>query len=112
VIYLGINAVARLYVTKVTTLEERTTHTSILSMCQAVGLIFGPALASALSPLGEKVYPDETYFSFDMYTSTGYVGVVTGTFVLISFMPGFFVEYNTPTLRVGETYKKTKGSTR
>ncbi len=40
----GINVVARLYVAKVTTKEERTTHTAFLSAGQSLGLILGPAI--------------------------------------------------------------------
>lgn len=70
-IILAINAAARAYVSKVTTLSERTTHVALLSLFQTLGFIIGPALQSALTPIGEKEIGDESQFVFDMYTATG-----------------------------------------
>ena len=68
----AINAASRSYVSKATYPEERTTHISLLSLFQTLGFVLGPAIQSALSPIGETGRIDaETSFVFDMYTSTG-----------------------------------------
>ncbi len=67
----GVNAAARLYIAKVTTLDERTTHVALLSLFQSLGFILGPALQAALSPIGEKDVPATSAVIFDMFTATG-----------------------------------------
>ncbi len=64
---------ARLYVAKVTTKEERTTHTALLSGGQSLGLILGPAIQAAVRPLGEKIdeVGDDPVFSVSMYSVVG-----------------------------------------
>ena len=42
--FSAINATARVYVSKVTTVEERTTHVAYLSLFQTLGFILGPAI--------------------------------------------------------------------
>ncbi len=106
----GINAAARLYVSKVTTLEERTTHTAILSLGQSIGLIAGPAIQAAVSPIGEKEISEDSDWSLDMYTVIGYISFTTGLATFILFLPGIFVEYNDPVYRVGEKKKPGEGN--
>eukprot|EP00095_Tigriopus_kingsejongensis_P005990 maker-scaffold48_size466083-snap-gene-3.28 protein:Tk05990 transcript:maker-scaffold48_size466083-snap-gene-3.28-mRNA-1 annotation:"major facilitator superfamily domain-containing protein 8 isoform x8" len=68
----SINASASSYVGKVTTLKERTTHVSLLSLFQTLGFVLGPALQAALTPIGEKDFGVESNVVFDMYTATGH----------------------------------------
>ena len=68
---VGINAAARAYVSKVTTLKERTTHVALLSLFQSLGFLLGPALQSALSVLDAGEISEGPDLAFDMYTSTG-----------------------------------------
>ena len=69
----GINATARAYISKVTTLEERTTHVALLSLFQTLGFIMGPAIQAAVTPIGEKTISADPTVVLDMYTITGYV---------------------------------------
>ena len=62
----------RLYVAKATRPHERVTHIALLSLFQTLGFVLGPAIQSALSPIGEKkAIPDESTFHFDMYAACG-----------------------------------------
>lgn len=70
-LHLGINAAARSYVAKVTTLEERTTHVALLSLFQTMGFVLGPAIQAALTPIGFEPVPSTPTIVFDMYTATG-----------------------------------------
>ena len=70
---LAINASARAYVSKVTTNEERTTHTSLLSLFQTIGFIIGPAVQAILSPIGEGDANPESHIVLNLYTATGLV---------------------------------------
>ena len=59
-------------ISKATFQSERTTHISLLSLFQTLGFVLGPAIQSALSPIGETVYvKPESDFIIDMYTATG-----------------------------------------
>ena len=62
----------RLYVAKATKASERMTHISLLSLFQTLGFVLGPAMQSALSPIGEKseISLDST-FHLDMYAACG-----------------------------------------
>eukprot|EP00095_Tigriopus_kingsejongensis_P005987 maker-scaffold48_size466083-snap-gene-3.27 protein:Tk05987 transcript:maker-scaffold48_size466083-snap-gene-3.27-mRNA-1 annotation:"major facilitator superfamily domain-containing protein 8" len=90
----AINAAARAYVSKVTTMSERTTHVALLSLFQTLGFILGPALQSALTPIGEKEISGDSVVVFDMYTATGWVSAINGALALVMFMPGIFVEFH------------------
>ncbi len=57
---------------------------------------------AAVRPIGEKPIDSDTTVSIDMYTIVGYISCFTGALVFIIFLPGIFVEYATPTRRVGE----------
>ena len=63
-----------MYIAKTTTLDERAEKMGLLSLAQLMGFIVGPAIQSALSPIGEKPLgegpiSDESTFHFDMYTA-------------------------------------------
>ena len=72
--FVGIANIApnRLYVAKATKASERMTHISLLSLFQTLGFVLGPAMQSALSPIGEKseISLDST-FHLDMYAACG-----------------------------------------
>ena len=68
----AINAASRSYVSKATYQDERTTHISLLSLFQTLGFVLGPAIQSALTPIGEQHYiPPKSVFVNDMFTATG-----------------------------------------
>ena len=71
--FSAINATARAYVSKVTTLEERTTHVSLISLFQSMGFILGPAVQAALSPIGSGEPNPDPHISFNLFTATGSV---------------------------------------
>lgn len=69
-------APCRMYIAKTTTVEERAGKLGYLSLAQLLGFIVGPAIQSALSPIGEKPLgeasvSDDSTFHFDMYTACG-----------------------------------------
>ena len=68
----AINAASRSYVSKATYTSERTTHISLLSLFQTLGFVLGPAIQSALTPMGETGrIEDNSTFILDMYSATG-----------------------------------------
>ncbi len=69
----AINAAARAYVSKVTTLEERTTHIALLSLFQTIGFVIGPGIQAALTPIGDGPIDEESVVVVNMYTATGYI---------------------------------------
>ena len=56
---------------KVTTLEERTTHVSLISLFQSMGFILGPAVQAALSPIGSGEPNPDSHITFNLFTATG-----------------------------------------
>ena len=70
-LFAAINATARAYVSKVTTLEERTTHVSLISLFQSMGFILGPAVQAALSPIGSGEPNPDSHITFNLFTATG-----------------------------------------
>ena len=57
---------------KVTTLEERTTHVSLISLFQSMGFILGPAVQAALAPIGRGDPNPDPHVAFNLFTATGY----------------------------------------
>ena len=70
-IFLAINASARVYISKVTTLKERTHHTALFSLFQLLGYVIGPAVQAALTPLGDSEIDADSTVVLNMYTATG-----------------------------------------
>ena len=70
-IFLAINASARAYISKVTTVRERTHHTALFSLFQTLGFVIGPAVQAALTPIGDSEIDAESTVVFNMYTATG-----------------------------------------
>ena len=68
---LAINASARAYISKVTTVKERTHHTALFSLFQTLGFVIGPAVQAALTPIGESKIEAESTVVLNMYTATG-----------------------------------------
>ena len=66
---------------------------AILSFFQTIGFMLGPAIQSALTPLGCSENYDSGTFHLDMYTITGWLSALVGCITLATFMPGFFSEH-------------------
>jgi len=87
----------RAYVSSATFQHERTFHMSILSAAQSLGMIVGPSVQAALTPIkcsdrAVNAGPDDTYLAFDMYTASGWVSVLMGAAMLFLFSPMVFDE--------------------
>ena len=66
---------------------------AILSFFQTIGFMLGPAIQSALTPLGCSENYDSGTFHLDMYTITGWLSAAVGCITLATFVPGFFSEH-------------------
>jgi len=88
----AINSTSRYYVSMATKIEERTSHIALLSLFQTLGFIVGPGIQTGLAPLGYKYISEEGSLIFDMYTSTGWIGGISGCLCLILYLPGIFTE--------------------
>lgn len=85
-------AVCNSYLSAATTLKERTMSVSILSFAQVLGFVVGPALQSAVTPLGTEGF--EFYgLKINMYTATGWSNVLLGSINFILFLPYFFKDH-------------------
>ncbi|XP_059487395.1 major facilitator superfamily domain-containing protein 8-like [Neocloeon triangulifer] len=86
-------AVVRSYLSSATTFRERTGAVSMLSLAQVLGFILGPAIQTAVSPLGDKGIP---FFGgqvhLNMYTAAGWVNVLLAAINFILFLPCCFQE--------------------
>ena len=76
-----------MYIAKTTTMEERAGKMGMLSLAQLLGFIVGPAIQTALSPIGETPFhegpiSENSTFHFDMYTACGYVDQIICSVVL------------------------------
>ena len=69
--FLAINASARAYISKVTTVKERTQHTALFSLFQTLGFVIGPAVQAALTPIGDSEIDADSTVVLNMYTATG-----------------------------------------
>ena len=70
-IFLAINASTRAYISKVTTLKERTQHTALFELFQTLGVVMGPAVQAALTPIGDSKINADSTVVMNMYTATG-----------------------------------------
>jgi len=83
----------RSYIVGATWKHERNTHISILSLFQALGFMIGPAIQSALTPVGcSEEYPNGE-LKLDMYTISGWLSAAVGFISLCLFLPGIFSEH-------------------
>ncbi|XP_069129882.1 major facilitator superfamily domain-containing protein 8-like [Argopecten irradians] len=76
-------AVVRSYVSGATTTRERTGAMASMSACQAVGFIFGPAIQTAMVPIG---YPGPIHtdgLHLDLYTSPAWFSAIVGIINII-----------------------------
>ena len=90
----ALNSAGRSNVSSATLISERTTHITLLSLFQTLGFIIGPGvqvgtadgadflevsmtpcLQAALTPIGPGDVTAEGGLVFDMYTSTGMIGM-------------------------------------
>lgn len=89
----GNAATIRSYVAEATFTSERTSQMSIISSFQSLGFTIGPGIQAALTPLQcTNTTGQEQYFSFDMYTSAGWVSALVGTISFGLFLPCIFKE--------------------
>jgi len=85
-------APSRSYIAGATFKHERTSHIAILSLCQALGFVIGPAIQAAVTPVGcDNSYQQGT-ISLDMYTIPGWISCVVGLISFVLFLPGIFQE--------------------
>jgi len=86
----------RAYIAKATFSQERTMHLSILAAFQGLGMTVGPAIQAMLTPLqcSPNDAEDFPYFSFDMFSSAGWVSAITGVVSLVIMWPGIFFEFS------------------
>lgn len=71
-------AAIRAYVSKATTLRERTKANAFVSTCQALGFIIGPGLQAAMVPLGFPGSINLRGFRINVYTTPGWLGALFG----------------------------------
>lgn len=82
-------AVCRSYLSAATTLKERTSSVSMMSLAQVLGFVIGPAVQAAVTPLG----PDGFIFmgfTINMYTASGWSNVFLGLINFVLYLPFFF----------------------
>jgi len=88
--------VARGYVTKVTSIQERTTHLALVDLFQMLGFVLAQGLQAAFVPIGEGPIDEDSTVVFNMYTATGWVNAVSGAVCIVAFLPGIFIEHQNP----------------
>ncbi|XP_033742789.1 major facilitator superfamily domain-containing protein 8-like isoform X2 [Pecten maximus] len=71
-------AVVRSYVSGATTTRERTGAMASMSACQAVGFIFGPAIQTAMVPVGWPGPIHVDAFHLDLYTMPAWLSAIVG----------------------------------
>ncbi|XP_077984714.1 major facilitator superfamily domain-containing protein 8-like [Glandiceps talaboti] len=99
-LFLGIRggnlAVARSYVSGATALKERTSAMANLATVQTLGLMIGPVIQTAFTPVGETgIRWDAIKLTLNMYTIPAFLGVLLG-FVTIVLMLVVFKSYRVP----------------
>ena len=70
-IFLAIDASTRAYISKVTTVKERTQHAALFELFQTLGFMIGPAVQAALTPIGDSEIDADSTVVLNMYTATG-----------------------------------------
>lgn len=86
-------AVCRSYLSAATKLSERTKAVSMISLAQVLGFIFGPALQTAVVPLGnDGVWLIRDKLKLDMYTAVGWINVIFAIINFTLFLPAIFKE--------------------
>uniref|UniRef100_A0A6M2DTX9 Putative transporter/transmembrane protein n=1 Tax=Xenopsylla cheopis TaxID=163159 RepID=A0A6M2DTX9_XENCH len=87
-------AVCRAYVSAATRESERTGAVSVISLAQVLGFIVGPALQSAVTPLGDNngELGRLGLPGLDMYTACGWINAVLAIFNCLLFLPCIFTE--------------------
>ena len=82
----------RAYIAGATFKHERNTHISILSLFQTLGFMIGPAIQSALTPVGCSDNYEQGELRLDMYTISGWLSAAVGIVSFVLFLPGVFQE--------------------
>ncbi|XP_057380546.1 major facilitator superfamily domain-containing protein 8-like [Daphnia carinata] len=76
------------YISKATTAKERTTFIAINALVSTIGFIVGPAVQSALIPMGR------TDLRWNMYTTAGWLAASLTFVQVVLFFPCIFQEFN------------------
>ncbi|XP_022914633.1 major facilitator superfamily domain-containing protein 8 [Onthophagus taurus] len=84
-------AACRSYLSAATTISERTKAISMISLCQVLGFIIGPALQTLAVPFGDEGI-EFLKLKINMYTAPGWLNVFLSIFNFIIFLPFFFKE--------------------
>ncbi|KAK9693120.1 Major Facilitator Superfamily [Popillia japonica] len=86
-------AACRSYLSAATTVDERTTAVSMISLFQVLGFIIGPALQAVVVPLGsEGVWLVYNRLRLNMYTASGWINVFLSILNFCCFFPAIFKE--------------------
>ncbi|KAB0801874.1 hypothetical protein PPYR_04060 [Photinus pyralis] len=87
-------AACRSYLSAATRLSERTQAVSMISLAQVLGFVIGPAIQSAVVPLGDKgVWLIPGKLKLNMYTAAGWISVFLSIFNFVCFLPFIFKEH-------------------
>lgn len=101
----------RTYIAGATWRHERNGHIAILSLFQSIGFMVGPAIQSALTPIGcTDDYPTGE-LKFDMYTISGWLSAGVGLISFILFLPGIFKEHYVAIKEAQYINKETNNTT-
>ncbi|XP_030751694.1 major facilitator superfamily domain-containing protein 8 isoform X2 [Sitophilus oryzae] len=87
-------AACRSYLSAATKHSERTKAVSMISLAQVLGFVVGPAVQSAVVPLGDEgVWIIPQKLRLNMYTATGWINVLLAVLNIYFFMPHVFKEH-------------------
>jgi len=99
----------RAYIAGATFKHERNMHISIMSLAQTIGFMIGPAIQTALTPVGCSDNYEPGKMKLDMYTISGLVSAAVGVVSLILFLPGIFKESYVAELEAAHMAEETEG---
>jgi len=99
----------RAYIAGATFKHERNMHISIMSLAQTIGFMIGPAIQSALTPIGCSDNYEPGSLKFDMYTISGFVSAAVGLISLVLFLPGIFKESYVAQLEAAHMAEESDG---
>jgi len=102
-------APSRSYIAGATFMHERNSQIAILSLCQALGFVIGPAIQAAVTPIGSGSAYEQGTLSLDMYTIPGWISCVVGFVAFVLFLPGIFQERYVSQLEAEHISKKNAG---
>lgn len=84
----------RSYLSAATRISERTGAVSMVSLAQVLGFIIGPALQTAVVPMGDDgVWLIPGRLKLNMYTGAGWINFFLGILNFCMFLPFVFKEH-------------------